>query len=205
MGNDDQDIDSMFDFSREAPKAGSEPLHLRYNRAERLKRAPDMVKNLHEGKYTTKPGFVKSLFTTPASALLALAIIIMIPLIVFLKKNNAQAVSKDFDFQLDCKIEKFHADAAQNDAEETNGTLFAQLTIEPKSYKYSNEAVRCMFFVLGAQDIVLKYSQVESMYLGEKLVLSSPIPLRQSPETVKAIKAQVEIADTIFVLKKNME
>lgn len=190
--------DDLFDFGREKNNSETEKIQLRYNRAERLKNSPESVQKLHAGEYTKKIGLIKAFFATPASALLALAIIVMIPFIIFYKKNASTQNLDDLKITLDFTIETT-LNKGQN-----NQQIFATVTIEPQTTEYIGENINCMFFVVGKHDIVLASAKVETVYLGEKLILSSPINVQKDLDKIKALKAQLEIADKFFILKKNL-
>lgn len=197
--------DDLFDFSRKRAEPNEQKITLRYNRERRLNNASETVRKLYSGEYTKRRGLIGALFSTPASSLLALAIILMIPFIIFYKNKASSKKLKDFNLRLEYKIEEISDDASEKSNEERVDKMFAQVAIEAKSKNYSGENIKVIFFVLGENNIVLTYAQTETIYLAENLILSSPLHLNIGKQNIKAIKAQVEIAGNIFVLNKKIK
>lgn len=64
-----------FDFDNEGYAEGEEPLHFFYNREERLKNAPQIVKDYYDGKM--KPPGIKILFTNKNYRFMLISLLIV--------------------------------------------------------------------------------------------------------------------------------
>ena len=58
-------------------------VHLRYSRAERLKRAPESVQRMYEPDYLKRQGLLKSLTATKGSRSMLFSIVVVCILILF--------------------------------------------------------------------------------------------------------------------------
>ena len=74
------------DFSQipEGHEDGEEPLVFHFNNAERVKNAPQIVKDYYEGKLVQKrPGLFKALVSTKSNRLIFIALMVCFALVVF--------------------------------------------------------------------------------------------------------------------------
>ena len=192
--------DDLFDFSQKRPDPKTQKTELRYNREERLKRAPENVKKLHAGEYTKRKGFIKMLFASPASSMLAVAIMLILGFLAVYSKYSPKKNYQDFSLELSSSF----TDANDGQKNKSPLQLFTSVTVTPKTENLSGETITVLFFALGDHDVVLAHAEVASIYLGETLTLSVPFELSVNRKRVKKIKAQIQISEKIIVLEKKL-
>ncbi|MEL3908376.1 MAG: hypothetical protein P1P64_05110 [Treponemataceae bacterium] len=194
--------DDLFDFSPKHPPEMSQDTGLRYNRERRLKNAPESVRKLHAGEYTKKRGLIKSLFATRASSALAFVILLMVAFITFYKRSSPEKSFSDFNAKLSYTIE---AIGSKENPNTQDYQLFASVEIDPKTENLSGENISVIFFALAEKNFVLSHKEVSTIYLGEKQVLTSPLPLTSSIYNLKKITAQIQIADKLITLEQKIK
>lgn len=193
--------DDLFDFSQKRPPEDTQDTGLRYNRERRLKNAPESVRKLHAGEYTKKRGLIKSLFATRANSAMAFIIVLMIAFIAFYKKNSPEKNFTDFNAKLLYNVDVINS--KENDT--TDYQLFASVEITPKTQKFSGENISVIFFALAEKNLVLAHKEVSTIYLAEKQVLTSSLPLTSSIHNLKKITAQIQIADKVIILEQKIK
>jgi hypothetical protein len=77
---------------------GEEPLHFYYNRTERLKNAPESVRDYYNGKRTGQPhGLFKSLVATKGNRMLLVTVVLCTFLVIFMSLLGNKADRKEID------------------------------------------------------------------------------------------------------------
>ncbi len=138
-------------------KITEEDLHFHYNREDRIKRAPSIVRSHYDGSEKLPPkGFFKSLVHTKSSRFLLGSIVLLVIMILFavnidIDKKSATILSIPFE------LNAFLYDE----------TVYVTLTASETSVANDLE-VSVYFSALNEQDIVQEQSSIHSIFDGNE-------------------------------------
>lgn len=190
------------DFSNipEGHEDGEEPLVFYYNREERLKHAPQNVRDYYEGKIVAfKPGLFKALVATKANRFILFALVVCFLLVLFLgffgPKQNVETYKG-----IPINLKAFYYD----------GKVLVNVKIDDAEKKYREDyisglpvSVRFIPYdadnnVIPLVDSLVIYRQT---YEGKKLVINESF----DDFDIDSIYAEVELLDRVSDNKINLK
>ena len=157
---------------------GEEPLVFHYSREERLKKAPQNVRDYYEGKMNVKRGLLKSLIATKANQYMLFSIALCMTAIFM--------------------VSKFGADSEKNSIGGTNielsafsfeDKIYVSTKLEASAAISNKDDVSENIIAMDKDRNEISTSICADFYDGKKLVLRTTF----SDNNIEYIKAEVEI------------
>ena len=174
---------------------GPQDFHFYYNREERLKNAPQSVRDFYDGKMAPKKGLFKVLVSTPANKFLFLSIIVFVAVIfIFNFFNNRNASSF---CGTECELTAFSYDE----------DIYASLKFEELNKILKSESislpVKVLFQAYDSSGLVSNKSEVSDIYTGQELFIRTKFPDYDIIKVVATVESETESKDFSVLIQKH--
>lgn len=153
-------------------------VHLRYSRAERLKRAPESVQRMYEPDYLKRQGLLKSLTATKGSRSMLFSIVVVCILILFslfLRTDKKSGTINGIPIQLE---------ALEHDSK-VHVNVFLDETQQPDGFTMP---VTVLVTATNTAEATQAVKTVNAVYIGSKLRISAQFQ-ESVPVKIEAIIA----------------
>jgi len=198
------------DFSKisEGHEDGEKPLVFYYNREERLKHAPQNVRDYYDGKIKAfKPGLFKALIATKANRFILFALVICFAVVVFNIFFGPKANVETYK-GIPLTLKTLHFYNSNIDNQEDGIYIVLEIADVEKKYRgiYKDERVKVNFRILNVDNQIVHKEIIEKKYSGKKTGLGFKLS-DYALEVVDAkhVEADIELLDTTIFLKTDIE
>jgi len=157
---------------------GEEPLIFHYSREERLKKAPQNVRDYYDGKMNVKRGLLKSLVATKGNRYMLFSIALCMAAIFMVSKFGATSETNSID-GTNIELTAFTFE----------DTVYVSTKLEAVSKLANKDDVSEIVIALDKDKKELFNATCSDFYDGKKLVLRTTF----SDNEIEYIKAEVEI------------
>ncbi len=152
--------------------ANNEILHegeigLRYSREERLKKAPEAVRQMHDEGFIVKPGLIGSLTATKGSRSILFALVLVLILMLV-----------SLALPSDRKSGKVHGIPVKMQVLTRDSALYVSIIFDAvKEVENQNLPISVYATILDSQKKMLSAKTVETIYIGTKNIIPLKFPV----------------------------
>ena len=169
----------------ESESQKNENLVFYYNRAHRLEKAPQIVKDYYSGKFGAKqPGIFKSLVANKGNRFMLFSLAICVAVVIFtsvLNKSN-QAVLKSIPVSLE---------AFSFSETVYVSVIFDELSAKAKQDSEIASKVNAEIFCVNSDNQICDSKIFDELYRGDKIYMRTTFP----DYDIISVKAKIQIAD----------
>ena len=178
----------------EKTEDSSQDFHFYYSRENRLKNAPQSVKDYYDGKMAPKKGLFKVLVSTPANKFLFLSIIVFVAVIwIFTFFNNRNA--KSF-LGTECELTAFSYE------ESVYASLKFEEIPEEKLKVLYNCPLTVRFEAYDSSSVLADKCEVTDIYTGKELFIRTKFPDYDIIKIVASVESGTESKEFSTLIQK---
>lgn len=175
-------------------KDGEPKFHFYYNREERLKNAPQNVRDLYEGKMNPKKGLFKVIFQSSGNRFMFFSIIVFAA-VIWIYSFFSSRGEKEF-LGTECSLEAFSY------ADEIYATFEMKALQNGRKSDSIQIPVSVVFYVYDSSGIVADKKEENDLYTGEELFIRTKFHDYDIIKIVASVSAGTEAKDFEVKIQK---